>query len=559
MTARIRIFRWAAFFAVGCAAVVGIFLWMRAQPSDSAERYVRRPQGSINFSMHIAPIVYEHCVNCHRPGESAPFSLLDYTDCRQRATQIADVVTRRIMPPWLPDATLVHFEDERVLTADEKGMLQQWAEEGARQGEPSDLPPRPQWVEGWQLGEPDLIVEMPEEFALPAEGGDVFRNFVIPTPVNSTKFVRAVEIRPGNTKIVHHGVLLIDSTQESRRLDEQDDEPGFGGMVYGLTAHSPDGHFLGWTPGKMPFVAPDGMPWRLEPHTDLVLQFHMLTSGKSEVIRAKIGLFFTDTPPLRQPLMLRLGSQTIDIPAGESQYRIEDEIELPVDVDVLGVYPHAHYLAREMNGEAVDPDGNRRCLLRISEWDFNWQDEYRFRQPISLTKGTRLRMEYTYDNSTNNVRNPHHPPQRVVWGPQSSDEMGDLWIQVLPRDARDRDVLKAAFARKEFEAYRQGYSHAVTVDPNDASARYNLACLLEQAGNLDDAEMHYRHALRIEPDHAQSLNNLGVVYCKRGRIEQAVPLFEKALELQPEYRDARDNLAQAQQFLKGTGTGGQRP
>lgn len=527
--------------------------WLAFRPPSggppTAPHYVLRLSGSLTFCRDIAPIVHQHCGPCHHEGASAPFALIEYSDCRKRAAQIADVVTRGLMPPWLPDSELVAYADQRVLTPDEIGMIAQWAAEGAPEGDPADLPPPPTWPDGWMLGEPDLVVEMPEPFVLPAEGTDVFRNFVIPIELDEPRYVRAVEIHPGNPQVVHHGVLLIDPTRESQRLDEQDPEPGYGGMIYGLTAHSPDGHFLGWTPGKTPFEAPPDMAWQLTPGADLVLQLHLLPSGKPESVRAKIALYFTESPPSRRPQMLRLGSLTIDIPPGQTDYRIADEFVLPVDVDVLGVYPHAHYLAREMKGIALLPDGSRRWLIHIPRWDFNWQDEYRFPTPIPLPRGTKLRMEFTYDNSSENVRNPHHPPRRVVWGPQSSDEMGDLWIQVVPHRPADRDRLRRAFAAKEFAARLEGAFHAIRVTPDGVEARYNLGCLLEQAGRLDEAETQFTHVLDVDPDHAPSLNNLGVLHCRRGRIFEAIPLFERALELSPDYADARANLAQARRIL----------
>lgn len=547
-------FKTRRLLAVGCVALGTAAFLLRdtliPQSPPVAPSYREQPVGTLTFSESIAPIIFDRCSKCHRPGESAPFSLLTYMDCRNHASQIADVVTRRLMPPWLPDPTVVEFADQRVLTIDEIGMIRQWAEEGAAEGDPTLLPKIPEWTTGWQLGEPDLIVDMPEPYELLAEGLDVYRNFVIPIELPSTKFVRAVEIRPGNARIVHHGVLLIDATRESRKLDNDDPKPGFGGMVYGLTARSPDGHFLGWTPGKGPWVAPDGMAWRLEPESDLVLQLHMLPSGKPEQIQSAIGLYFTDTPPIRRPFMLRIGSRTIDIPAGEKNYRIHDAFELPVDVDILGVYPHAHYLAHELNGQVDLPDGSQEWLIRIPQWDFNWQDEYRYPVPLAIPKGARLRMDYSYDNSADNIRNPHSPPRRVVWGPSSADEMGDLWIQVLPHDPLEGPILAEAFAKKEFEAYLAGYRHDVSVNPDDVAARYNLACLLEQIPKFDEAEEHYNMALQIDPTHTATLNNLGVLHCKQGRYPEAIPLFETALALRPDYADARVNLQRARRYLK---------
>jgi Copper type II ascorbate-dependent monooxygenase, C-terminal domain/Tetratricopeptide repeat len=320
--------------------------------------------------------------------------------------------------------------------------------------------------------------------------------------------------------------------------------------VYGPAAHSPDGFFIGWTPGKMPFQAQKDMAWDLNPGTDIVLQLHLVPGGKPEPVQASIGLFFADKPPTKNPMVLRVGPRNIDISPGDSDYRIKDQFVLPVDVDVLSVYPHAHYLGRQMLGDIVSPNGVRQPLLRIDQWDFKWQDEYRFATPIPVEKGAMLRMEYSYDNSHENVRNPSQPPRRVTYGPQSSDEMGDLWVQVLPRSQRDREILKAARAKNEFETELKGSIFEVKIRPKDIKARYNLACLLETIGELDAAATQYSLALQISPEHAPSTNNLGVVRCKQGRFGDAIPLLEKALRLDPKLEDARHNLNLAREAIK---------
>lgn len=514
--------------------------------------FTPRPRNSITYSRDIAPIFFRHCAACHRPGESGPFSLLEYADCRSHASQIADIVRCGIMPPWLPDSTLVTYADQRVLSSTEIGLICQWVDEGAVEGDRSDLPAQPPWTNGWQLGQPDMVVEFPQPFTLPAEGGDVFRNFVIPVALTEKKYVRAVEIRPANPRVVHHGVLLIDSTGQSRKLDEEDAEPGFGGMIYGPAAHSPDGFFIGWTPGKIPFQAQKDMAWDLNPGTDIVLQLHLVPIGKPVTVKASIGLFFSVKPPTKIPMVLRVGPRNIDISAGDSDYRIKDQFELPVDVDVLSVYPHAHYLGHKMLGEMVNPNGVRKPLIRIAGWDFKWQDEYRFPTPIPVEKGAILSMEYSYDNSQENVRNPSRPPRRVTYGPQSSDEMGDLWVQVLPHSQPDREILRAARAKKEFETDLIGSIFEVKIRPKDIQARYNLACMLESLGELDAAATQYSLALRISPEHAPSMNNLGVVRCKQGRYDDAIPLLKQALRLNPNLEDARHNLNLAREAIKQT-------
>ncbi len=487
----------------------------------------------LTFNNDIAPIMFAHCAVCHRPGESAPFSLLTYQDVKQHATQIKEVTGSRFMPPWLPEPGVVKFSYERRLSDAELEALQRWVDTGTPEGDAADLPDQPQWPQGWQLGEPDLIATISEPFTLPAEGNDVYRNFVIPSPVTEMRSVKAVEIRPGNPKIVHHSFLRIDRTRASRRLEKEDSEPGFSDMRTS-NALSPDGHFLGWTPGKVPFQSREDMAWRLEPGTDIVLELHMLPTGKPEKILPRIGLFFGDRLPSRIPFVVRLGSEAIDIPAGKKDYTIEDEFELPVDVDVHGIYPHAHYLAREMRGYAILPDGARRWLIHIKDWDFNWQDEYRYADPFSLPKGTKLRMEYTYDNSSENIRNQNRPPKRVMFGPKSSDEMGDLWIQVVPRDQRDHARLEQDFLRKQTEIELLGYAHSVQVHPDDVDKRTSLATSLASLGRTEEALQHFQIVLDQRPDFAPALTSLGMLHMERGRLEEAAVHLERAVRLEPD-------------------------
>ncbi|GAG43895.1 unnamed protein product, partial [marine sediment metagenome] len=223
---------------------------------------------------------------------SAPFSLLTYQDVKQHVEQIVDVTSSRFMPPWLPKQGHGEFAHERRLNDEQLEQIRRWVEAGAPEGDLADLPEPPQWAEGWQLGEPDLVVTMPEPYLLQAEGVDVFRNFVLPVPISKTHYVKAVEFRPGNPRVVHHLTMQVDPTPTSQRLDEKDAEPGYPGMLYSRNVRVPDGQLLGWTPGKLPHPAGDEMAWRIQPGTDLVLQLHMLPGGKPEPVQVSVGFFF---------------------------------------------------------------------------------------------------------------------------------------------------------------------------------------------------------------------------------------------------------------------------
>jgi Flp pilus assembly protein TadD len=539
--------------------------------------------GEVTFARDVAPLVADRCGMCHHPGGSAPFSLIGYGDVRRRATQIADVTSRRLMPPWKADPSDGPFVGQHPLTDAEIHLLRQWADEGAPEGDPRDLPPPRTWAEGWQLGTPDVVVTLPRPFTLQSDGTDIFRIFVIQIPTDRLRFVRGLEFRPGNAKVVHHANIRVDATPASRRLDEADPAPGYDGVI-ARSAEYPDGHFLGWTPGQVAPLLPKELAWRLERNTDLVVELHMQPSGKPETVSPSVGLYFSDQPPTRTPAMLRLGRQSIDIAAGDARYVVADSFVLPVDVDVEAVQPHAHYRARDVRGVATLPDGSTTHLIDIADWDFRWQHVYRFETPIRLPKGTTLSMRYIYDNSTANVRNPEHPPKRARWGQRSSDEMGDLWIQVLTRNEADLETLSRDFRRKVAAEDVIGYEVEIEKHPDDAAlhdsvallylelarheqaiahfrrsralqpqspqAHYNLGTALTVARRLDEAASAFREALRLDPSYANAHNNLGNVLLAQGRTDDAIREFREVVRLQPDSEAARKNLAAALQRAK---------
>ena len=506
------------------------------------------------FVDDIAPILHANCAPCHRPGEVAPFPLLSYNDAETHAEQIADVTAARFMPPWMPEPGHGAFKHERRLTQEQIDLLAAWAKAGAPQGDPTRTPEPPQWTAGWQLGQPDLIAEMPVAYTLPADGTDVFRNFVVPVDTRARRYIRAVELRPGNNRIVHHAVIMVDATGAARTHEARDPEPGFAGMTFG-EAQDPDGHFLGWTPGKRPHEGDDGLAWRLEPGTDLILQFHMLPTGKPETLQAKVGLYFADGPPTRVPAMLRLGRKDINIPAGEAHYPIRDTYTLPVDVEVLTIYPHAHYLGKEMSVFATLPDGGREWLIRIPAWDFFWQDDYRYAEPLFLPAGSVIEMQYVYDNSAANPLNPFSPPRRIRYGLRSEDEMGDLTLQVLPKNPSDLQALRRDMAKKWVLQEIDGYRALLAATPEHADYHHTLAGLYRRLGRLDEALRHFEKALEIDPDFAEARINFGITLAAQGRADEALGHFRRAVEARPDYADAHFNLGAAL-YMVGDKAGG---
>jgi tetratricopeptide (TPR) repeat protein len=496
-------------------------------------------QQPVTFTRDVAPIIFANCTPCHRPGEAAPFSLLTYEDARRHARQIAETTGHGYMPPWQPEADFGEFEGERRLSPREIEVLGRWVADGAPEGDPRHLPKPPEFTPGWHLGPPDLVVTMAEPYHVPADGPDAFRNFVLPVPLKTRRYVTAIEFRPGNSRVVHHARVLIDDTHEARRLAAQDQEPGFEGMD-APGARFPDGHFLGWAPGKLPGREP--LAWALDPGTDLVVQVHLKPTGRPEPVQASIGLYLTDRPPADAPVMLRMGSRTIDIPAGHPRYEIVDSYTMPVDVRALKIYPHAHYLGREMTVTVRLPDGTTSGLLHILEWDFNWQDEYVYAHPVDLPKGSTLTMRYTFDNSGANTRNPFSPPRRVRSGPATTDEMGELLVQLLPKKRSDLAVLRADVGRKTLLLDTAGEEKRVTDDPGDHEARNSLGVLYMRLGRHDEALEQFQQALRIAPDHAVAHYNIAVIRIADGALAEARQHLESAIAARPDYPEAHTNL-----------------
>lgn len=493
------------------------------------------------YTKDVAPILFARCVSCHRPGAIAPFSLTTYRETRQRMTLIAEVTRRRAMPPWKPRRDAGEFLDDRSLSEVEIQRIGEWAAGGGREGDGRDLPTLPTFAEGWQFGPPDLVVTMPTPYTVASSGGDVFRTFVLPIPTERARYVRAIEFQPGNARVVHHANMGVDRTRSSRRLDESDAEPGYvGGMVQ--DAGYPPGYMLGWTPGQGARPSPEGMAWRLEANSDFVVQLHMQPTGKPESVQARLGLYFTDEAPRATPVGLRLGSQTIDIPAGVAGYVTTDRFILPVDADLLAVQPHAHNLGRQIHAEAMLPDGTVRGLLTIDDWDFRWQDVYRYRAAVRLPKGTLVTMQWTFDNSAANARNAFQPPRRVVWGQNTSDEMGDLWLQLVPVSPGDLGVLAREVQRKSAADDFAAYTKVLKADPANPLRHHAVGMLDLQAGRMADAAQHFRDSLALNPDSAPTHYNLGLTMALMRRYDDARVEFEATTRLDPSHAQAHNNL-----------------
>lgn len=411
---------------------------------------------SVTFTEHIAPIVYNNCTKCHRSGQVAPFTLASYSDVKQHALTIASVTRTGYMPPWKAEPTWAAFRDERRLTAAQIALIQKWVADGMPQGDPAKEPSLPIFPEGWTLGTPDLILEMPKAYAVPADGADIYQNFVVQTGLTEEKYIRAIEIKSTARAALHHVLFFTDTTggarlQEAANLAAtgQPGFPGFGSILV-LAAGDPSsaiaGGLGGWVPGATPEFLPTGLAYTLPKGADIVLQTHFHPDGKVEAEKTVVGLYFT-TKPARDITQVQAPGYfgvlaNIDIPAQKADYKVRGSFTLPVDVDAFSVSAHAHYLARGARMTATLPTGEVRVLFWIKDWDFNWQDTYFFKDLQSFPAGTRIDGELTYDNSANNIRNPYNPPKRVKWGENSFDEMGSLILNVVPRQQSDTPALR---------------------------------------------------------------------------------------------------------------------
>lgn len=533
------------------------------------------------YNTDVAPIIHKHCTPCHQPSQPGPFNLLSFADVQKRARQIVEVTSKRLMPPWLPEPGYGQFRDARRLSDAELRTLAEWTAGGCEEGHEHPAPKPPLFADGWPWGEPDLVVTLPEVYRLTESGEDVWRSFVIPAPLDKTRHVRAMAFLPGN-KAVHHAAVRLDRTPQSRVRDAADPGFGFGGIVLPDSALPPAGHMLNWLPGRQGYRSPEGMPWPFEGGADLVVQLHLQPTGRNEDIRPRIGFYFTDQMPTNQLVVFPLRVRTLDIPAGESRYLAKDSFVLPVDSTVIWINPHAHFLGEELKGFARLPDRSLKWLFWIKQWNFNWQDDYTLQEPVLLPKGTELVMEYFFNNSETNPFNPAKPPRQVRFGQQSTDEMAELWIQLLPAGPADRAVLERALQEKMLREMGDYYTHRVKLDPADAKAYARLGFVASSQGRMHEAELQLLKAKELDPKdddtrvhlalywmsisrpadaeaeleaavtlnerNALALGVLGYLKMKRGDLVRAEDCLNKSLSLNPKDESVRSNLKRLEQL-----------
>ncbi len=392
--------------------------------------------GAVTFHRDVEPILQENCQQCHRPNEIGPFSLMTYQQAANWSSDIKDYTQSRKMPPWKP-VEGVPFHNERHMSDKDLATLAAWAAGGAPEGDPKDAPPPRQFVEGWQLGEPDLVLTVPEEMTIGPAGRDLFRCFVLPTNLDEDQFVTAIEVKPGNNRVLHHTLNFVDLMGKGRKLeqaerdrpkadDEQDHGPGY--TVHMGVGFNPQGVLGGWAPGQLAHKLPDGYGWRLPKDADVVIQVHYHRTGRVEKDRSSIGLYFAKKPGTQPFKGLIIPGLFLVIPPGAEHYKVHGEIEVMQDCVIHDVMPHMHMLGREIKVTVAPPDGTPTTMIAINDWDYNWQETYFLKEPMAIKKGTILSVDAVYDNSDKNPQNPFSPPSFVFPGEQTTNEMCFIFI-----------------------------------------------------------------------------------------------------------------------------------
>ena len=400
-------------------------LVLAAFPALAKQRAVRHPAppAAPTFSNEVARILQQNCQTCHRAGDIAPFPLMTFADAKPRASLIKFMTETRQMPPWKAADGCGDFRDERRLSDADIETLGKWVAAGAPEGDRAQLPPPREFPSGWALGEPDLVLANSEPFTPPPHT-DTYRCFTLPTNLVADKWVGAVDTHPGDRGTVHHVLTFIDATGVSAGLDEADPGPGY--TCFGGPGFNPIGTLGGWAPGARPLEMPENVAFSLPAASRVVLQVHYHPHhGDTMPDRTELGIYFSNATSPKEMRILPLINDTFTIPPHDANYRVDAAfpIAIPFPLKLWLIAPHMHLLGREMTVTMTPPNGQPTCLIRIDDWDFNWQGAYRYVTPIDIPPGARLSLSAYYDNSSANPRNPNNPPKPVSWGEATTDEM----------------------------------------------------------------------------------------------------------------------------------------
>lgn len=401
-------------------------------------------QEKVNFNEHIAPIIHTNCTPCHRPGEVGPFSLITYEDVAKRSKFIKHVTQTRYMPPWFADPNFQHYQNERLLTQQEIDLIARWVDAGVPEGKKRHRPDLPVFQQNSQMSiEPDLVLQMREPFNIPGNGTEEFRYFSIPTNLEEDVYLKAIEFRPDNRQYVHHSRIMLDTTNLIRGIDGMSELDPRVNEFYKVPLA--DEFLYGWVPGNLPYIYPEGTGKLLKKNTDLILNIHYAQSGVETTDQSTIKLYFSKEPVERevQTFILRendITNQPFYLPAGQSPKFYMRSAPLEKPIEVISVLPHMHTLGKTFRAFAITPDGGLVPLVKIDDWDFNWQSTYVFEDMLYIPEGSVVYAEATYDNTANNPENPFNPPQDISYGWNTTSEMMNFIMYYVDAQAETQVV-----------------------------------------------------------------------------------------------------------------------
>jgi hypothetical protein len=415
------------------------------------------------FYKDVAPVLEQHCQSCHRPGEVAPMPLLTYTDARPWAKAIKTAVVSHKMPPWYADPHIGKFSNDPSLQPSEIDMLVKWADNGAPEGNPKDAPAPRQFTDGWTIGKPDMVLDTGVDFEVPAKGTVDYTYFVVPTGFTEDKWVKEIEVRPGDRTVVHHVVLYarpktskfmsqakpgVPFAPEPNAIPEDKRPPqNDQGRLYGIN----NGVYemvAGYGPGVVAYRTLPGQARLIPAGADLIFQMHYTANGKETVDRSKVGIVFAKEKPKQRVVNTFILNDSLRIPPGDGNHRVDAKVTLQEDATLQSMLPHMHLRGKSFEYTAKLPNGETKTLLNVPHYSFNWQLTYYLDQPIVLPKGTQLTATAYYDNSPNNPYNPD-PNKEIYWGDQTWDEMLAGFVDLaIPADMNPLDLVRQKTAGK---------------------------------------------------------------------------------------------------------------
>lgn len=386
------------------------------------------------FVDDIAPIMFEYCTPCHRPGQIGPFPLINYDDAKKWAQEIEHYTQSRTMPPWKPQPGHGDFRGERRLSDAQLASIKQWVEAGCPQGDPSHMPKQPDYPQGWEMGVPDVVAQMSHAYDVAGTGADEYRYFVIPVEAPENSAMIGIDIVPGSREVVHHANVYVDVTGAARKLDEAD--PGVGYSNFGSPGFLPTMMLGGWVPGMRPMRLHQGYGVVLPRKFDLVLQVHYFKRGQTYRDQTKVGLYLGKASEVKPVQLAVLSDTRFTIPANDPAFKIQRSWTVAKKVELVAIMAHAHLVCKDVKVSAKMPNGEERNLLWIDDYDFNWQETYFYKQPMTLEPGTVVTARGLYDNSEKNKRNPNSPPKPVKYGDKTTDEMFYVFLAVADETAK---------------------------------------------------------------------------------------------------------------------------